>query len=206
MSYISNSLINSTVSTKKIILDNVFVMWGQISVCFFFFCVSIISPWLFFFDIFVLKTLRQTLASHTCRKIIHYFICRFPTRRALFDLYTADQVHLLPDYPRNASGSLQVAFYVQQPRGLFIGNTSILPGKTLVNIVKTYKSEIETAIGANISRVEAFIQSPSTPTTTSPTTLPTKVPDSNDTTKWIAVGVGIGVFVLIFFILLLIFW
>ena len=133
-------------------------------------------------------------------------ICRFPTRRALFDLYTADQVHLLPGYPRNASGSLQVAFYVQQPRGLFIGNASILPGETLVNIVKTYKSEMETAIGANISRVEAFIQSLLTSTTTSPTTLPTKVPDSNDTTKWIAIGVGIGVFVLICFILLVTLW
>lgn len=131
-------------------------------------------------------------------------------RRAPFDLYTADQVHLLPGYPRNASGSLQVAFYVQQPRGLFIGNASILPGETLVNIVKTYKSEMETAIGANISQVEAFIQSLLTPTTTSPTTLPTtlptKVQDSNDTTKWIAIGVGIGVFVLICFILLVTLW
>ena len=146
--------------------------------------------------------MRETLSSHTCRKIIHYLICRFPTRRALFDLYTADQVHLLPGYPRNASGSLQVAFYVQQPRGLFIGNASILPGETLVNIVKTYKSEIETAIGANISRVEAFIQSLLTPTT-----LPKKVPDSNDTNKGIFIGVGItGGFVLICSILLVIFW
>ena len=150
--------------------------------------------------------LRETISSHTCRKIIHCLISRFPTRRALFDLYTADQVHLLPGYPRNASGSLQVAFYVQQPRGLFIGNASILPGETLVNIVKTYKSEMETAIGANISRVEAFIQSLLTPTTT-PTTLPTKVPDSNDTTKGIAIGVGItGGVVLICSILLVIFW
>ena len=149
-------------------------------------------------------------------------ICRFLNRRALVDLYTADQVHLLPGYSKNASGSLRVAFYVQQPRSLFIGNASILPGETLVNIVETYKSEIETAIGANISRVQAFIQSLLTPTTTSPTmlpttlpttlpmtlptTLPTKVPDSNYTTKWIAIGVGIGVFVLIFFILLVTLW
>lgn len=145
-------------------------------------------------------------------------ICRFLNRRALVDLYTADQVHLLPGYPKNTSGSLRVAFYVQQPRSLFIGNASILPGETLVNIVETYKSEIETAIGANISRVQAFIQSLLTPTTTSPTTLPTtlpmtipttlptKVPDSNYTTKWIAIGVGIGVFVLIFFILLVTLW
>lgn len=65
---------------------------------------------------------------------------------------------------------------------------------------------METAIGANISQVEAFIQSLLTPTTTSPTTLPTKVQDSNDTTKWIAIGVGIGVFVLICFILLVTLW
>ena len=69
---------------------------------------------------------------------------------------------------------------------------------------------METAIGANISQVEAFIQSLLTPTTTSPTTLPTtlptKVQDSNDTTKWIAIGVGIEVFVLICFILLVTLW
>ena len=129
------------------------------------------------------------------------------TRRALsFDLYTADQVNLLPDYPSNASGSLQVAFYVLQPLGLFIGNTFVLPRDTLVDIVTTHESEIEATIGANISRVETLFQPPSTPTTKQTTTMiPTVVKESDEAGKWIAIGVGVGVFVT-FLILLVVLW
>ena len=119
----------------------------------------------------------------------------------LFDLYTADQVNLLPGYPSNASGSLQVAFYVLQPLGLFIGNTPVLPRDTLVDIVKTHESEIEATIGANISRVETLFQSPSTPATKQTTT---RIPDK-EAYKWIAVGGGIGIFVAIL-VLLVILW
>ena len=131
------------------------------------------------------------------------------TRRALvFDLYTADQVNLLPGYPSNASGSLQVAFYVLQPLGLFIGNTSALPRDTLVDIVKTHESEIEATIGANISRVETLFQSSSTPTTKKTTTrIPTEVKESKEAeaSNRIAIYVGIGVSVPIL-ILMVILW
>ena len=131
------------------------------------------------------------------------------TRRALlFDLYTADQVNLLPGYPSNASGSLQVAFCVLQPLGLFIGNTSALPRDTLVDIVKTHESEIEATIGANISRVETLFQSSSTPTTNKTTTrIPTEVKESKEAGNRIAIDVGIGVSVpIFFFILTVILW
>ncbi|XP_078368612.1 mucin-like protein [Oculina patagonica] len=118
-------------------------------------------------------------------------------RSPIFDLYTADQVHLLPGYPRNSSGSLLVAFYVQQPLGLFIGNFSVLPRDTLVDIVTTHKSVIETAIGANISNIEAWFKPTITPTT-SPTAIADK-PSSNDW-KWIAIGIGVGVVVIILII------
>ena len=113
------------------------------------------------------------------------------TRRALpFYFYTADHVNLLPGYPSNASGSLQVAFYVLQPLGLFIGNTSVLPRDALVDIVKTHESEIEATIGANISHVETWLQPPSTPTTKQTTTRkPTAAVESEDPLKWIAIGV-----------------
>ena len=106
-------------------------------------------------------------------------------------LYTADHVNLLPGYPSNASGSLQVAFYVLQPLGLFIGNTLVLPRDTLVDIVKTHESEIEATIGANISHVETLFQPPSTPTA---------VVGSEDTLKWIAIGVAPFPFVVVCFI------
>ncbi|KAJ7376162.1 hypothetical protein OS493_036541 [Desmophyllum pertusum] len=123
------------------------------------------------------------------------------TRSPLSELYTADQVHLLPGYPSNSSGSLQVAFYVQQPLGLFIGNISVLPRNTLATIVTSHKSVLETAIGANISGVETLFK----PTT--PTTLATAVPvdpSSNDW-KWIAIGVVVGVVVIIL-ILVFVIW
>ena len=139
--------------------------------------------------------------------ILNNYLLFCMTRRALpFDFYTADQVNLLPGYPSNASGSLQVAFYVLQPLGLFIGNTSVLPRDTLVDIVKTHESEIEATIGANISRVETLFQPPSTPTTKQTTTMiPTEVKESDEAGKWITIGVGIGVFVTIL-ILLVILW
>ena len=131
-----------------------------------------------------------------------FFHSIFIIRRSPFtELYTADQVHLLPDYPSNASGSLQVAFYVQQPLGLFIGNISVLPRSTLADIVIIHKSALETAIGANISDVEVLFK-PATPTT-SPTARP--VEPSNNDWKWIVIGVVVGA-VIIILILLIVFW
>jgi len=122
-------------------------------------------------------------------------------RSPFFDLYNADQVHLLPGYPSNASGFLQVAFYVQQPLGLFIGNISVLPRSTLVDIVITHKSALETAIGANISDIEVIFK-PAT-STTSPTAVP--VEPSSDVWKWAVIGVCVGVVVIIL-IIVIVFW
>ncbi|XP_078363782.1 uncharacterized protein LOC144648000, partial [Oculina patagonica] len=118
------------------------------------------------------------------------------------ELYTTDQVQLLPGYPSNASGSLQVAFYVQQPLGLFIGNFSVLPRDTLGDIVTTHKSVLETAIGANISDIEAFFEPTMAPTTSKKAG--TVEPSSKDW-KWIAIGVSIGVVVIII-IIAIVFW
>lgn len=127
------------------------------------------------------------------------------TRRAvLFDLYTADQVHLLPGYPTNSSGAIKTAFYVQQPLGLFIGNISVLPRSTLVDIIVTHKSELETAIDATISRVEALFK-PFSPTLTTSMASTPREKDSEDNWKWIVVGVGAGVATVIL-ALLLIWW
>ena len=114
------------------------------------------------------------------------------------DLYTADQVHLLSGYPSNASGSLQVAFYVQQPLGLFIADDAVLPRDILLHLVESHKSALGTVIGANISDVEAWFKP-----TASPTAGPAE-PSGNDW-KWIAIGVGVGIFVIIL-VLVFVFW
>ena len=124
-------------------------------------------------------------------------------RRALdFELYVADYVHLLPGYPSNGSVPLAVAFYVQQPPGLFIGNNSILPSNTLVDIIVLYKSQLEGAIGANISSVKALF-TPTGTTTTTITTTTTRKPieeSENNNWKWIVIGVIVGIFLIILII------
>ena len=118
-------------------------------------------------------------------------------RRALdFELYIADYVHLLPGYPSNGSVSRAVAFYVQQPPGLFIGNNSVLPSNTLVDITVLYKSELEGAIGATISSIKALF----TPTGTTTTTTKPIEQTENNNWKWIVIGVIVGIFFIILII------
>jgi len=112
-------------------------------------------------------------------------------------LYTADQVHLLPGYPRNAPDSLLVAFYVQQPLGQFIGNVSVLPGVTLHDIVLNNTAQLEPAVGGKILRVEILFKP-----TTSPTEKPVEEESSFDMWKRIAIGVSSGVFVIILVIVI----
>lgn len=112
-----------------------------------------------------------------------------------FALYSSQRVHLLPGYPNNASDTILVAFYIQQPLGLFVGNQSVLPSSTLLNIVLKHKSEIGSAIGANISKVEALSGSPSTPR--ADTLRPVQLTSDKDDWKWIIVGVLGGGLVLL---------
>ena len=122
-------------------------------------------------------------------------------RRALdFELYIADYVHLLPGYPSNGSVSRAVAFYVQQPPGLFIGNNSVLPSNTLVDIVALYKSELEGAIGATISSVKALFTPTGTTTTTTTTARKPIEESENNNWKWIVIGVIVGILFIILII------
>ena len=125
-------------------------------------------------------------------------------RSASPQLYTSNQVHLLLGYPSSASGSLQVAFYVQQPVGLSIGNVSVLPQSTLLGIFIEHKSELAIAIGANISDVKV-LPKPSTIPTTMGTTAPTESSSSDDW-KWIVIGVSIGVVVIIVIVVIVVYW
>ena len=124
-------------------------------------------------------------------------------RRALFfDLYTPEQVNLLPGYPNNSTGTYLLAFYIEQPLGLFIGNVSVLPRETLLEIVLKHKSALEKALGTNITGVELFLKL----TTTSATSLPTIEEKSNDSWKWIVIGVCVGVVVIIVVIMIVFCW
>ena len=117
----------------------------------------------------------------------------------LFDLYTTDQIHRLPEYPKNLSGLLYIAFYVQQPVGQYVSNASALPHRILAQIMVIHKSEIEAAIGANISGIEAWYK-PGEPTF-SPT-----VGTAGKEWKWIVIGAIVGGVVLVIVVIIVWRW
>ncbi|CAH3045006.1 unnamed protein product [Porites lobata] len=145
------------------------------------------------------KEIMASVASEYCN--VNRTECALTvTRQERIDLYLSLRVHLLPGYPRNASGALLVAFYVQQPVGLFIGNQSVLPSSALVEIIQLYERQIEAAIGANITGVEALFKPTSTPTE-----LPVAPTSSSDDTVWIIIGVLGGLVLLLLIILIVAF-
>ncbi|XP_022803204.1 mucin-like protein [Stylophora pistillata] len=131
-------------------------------------------------------SLRQAWTVVDCNSTMGFY----PSRSLLFDLYTKDQIHLMPGYPRNSSGLLQIAFYIQQPAGQYVGNASVLPQRILIEIIRYHESDIETAIGANISDIEAWFKP------TAPPSVGTAKPDDKQW-KWIIIGVSVGAVVLI---------
>ncbi|XP_044174744.1 uncharacterized protein LOC114975818 isoform X3 [Acropora millepora] len=114
-------------------------------------------------------------------------------------LYTAKQVHLLPGYPSNASGSLklQIAVYVQQPLEVSLGNVPVLPSNTLLTIILLHKSELGASIGAIILDAEVLFK----PTTSPPTSPQTEDTDSGYT-GWLMIAACLGA-VLIFVVIIL---
>ena len=91
---------------------------------------------------------------------------------------------------------------MQQPPGQSIGNILVLPRSTLVEIVKEHKSDIETAIGTNISDVEVFFK-PATPTTS---VTVGQLESSSNVGKWAAIGVFVAVVIIILIILIVFRW
>ena len=114
------------------------------------------------------------------------------------DLYTADQVHLVPGYPRNSSVFLLVAFYVQKPPG-YVTDVEAISSSTLLEILTMYKSDLEAAVGAQISKIQALF---------GPTLAPSQktVEYENDEWKWIAIGLSAGTAAIILIIILVIRW
>ena len=77
-----------------------------------------------------------------------------------------------------------------------------LPRSTLVEIVTTYRSDLGTAIGANISDIEALIKL-ATPTMS---VTVGQLKSSNNVGKWAAVGVFVGVVITILIIFIVCRW
>ena len=98
------------------------------------------------------------------------FICFLSTKRkrrsASNPIFTEDQVHLLPGYPKQVSQVplvAVVAFYLQSPPGSSI---AVVTKNVVVAIVRSSMTDISSAINANISDVQQLFAD----TTTAPST------------------------------------
>ncbi|XP_068759718.1 mucin-like protein [Montipora capricornis] len=106
-------------------------------------------------------------------------------RRSLNNLiFTEDQVHLLPGYPKQVSQVpllAVIAFYLQTPLG---SSSSVINKNVVVTIVKSSVAEISSALNATISNVQQLIEDTATTASASePTSATTISPRTSPTTK-----------------------
>lgn len=131
-------------------------------------------------------------------------------RRRALNIFTADNVHLLPGFPVQDSSSLRVAFYILLP-SLVIPGGGVIPVDTLLQVVNISKSDLEAALGVTIAEIKkapthspppsqaSNVTSKSSPASTSTTQtsiITTIGPETTDDWK-IIVGVVVGVLVIV---------
>ena len=108
------------------------------------------------------------------------FRCHSARRRraASYVIFTENQVHILPGYPKQISQDpllATLAFYLLSPPGL---SSEVINKGTLVSIVKGSLAEISSSINGNISRVETLFTE-TTPTASLTSTREPEEADSN---------------------------
>ena len=112
------------------------------------------------------------------------------------------------------NSALRVAFYILLPS--FLQSSGIIPAAALEQVVNNVKSDLETALGFNISEIKlTYVPTtvPPTPTnatnvttseqpqTTGPASTVTTTEKTNDDWKWIVIGVVVGVVIIVIIIL-----
>ncbi|KAJ7374270.1 hypothetical protein OS493_007352 [Desmophyllum pertusum] len=147
------------------------------------------------------KTVVATSATKHCSEADN---CKSTTasarrkRAADYVIFTEDQVHILPGYPKQISQDpllATLAFYLQFPPG---SSTDIIKKGILVSIVKGSLADISSSINGNISSVQTLFAETTTPQTTSVTpTRPTEKDNSNIKNYIIAGSVAGGLLVII---------
>lgn len=101
-------------------------------------------------------------------------------RSASNPIFTEDQVHLLPGYPKQVSQvplAAVVAFYLQSPPGSSI---VVVTKNVLVAIVRSSMADIASAINANISNVQLRFPDTTTVSSTVITTASSATPTTQD--------------------------
>lgn len=117
-------------------------------------------------------------------------------RAANYVIFTENQVHILPGYPKQISQDpllATLAFYLLSPPGL---SSEVINKGTLVSIVKGSLAEISSSVNGNISRVETLFTETTATTSVTPTREAPKA-DSNSIYYIIAGSLAGGLLLII---------
>ncbi|XP_078349239.1 mucin-like protein [Oculina patagonica] len=144
------------------------------------------------------KTAVATAATKHCSETDNCKSTPVSSRRkraAAYMIFTEDQVHILPGYPKQISKDpllASLAFYLQFPPGT--SSDDAIKKDALVAIVKGSLADISNSINANISSVQTLFAETSTVTpTTSVGILPSEpCGGSNSKMKYIIAGSVVG--------------
>ncbi|KAL9953581.1 hypothetical protein ACROYT_G041023 [Oculina patagonica] len=128
-------------------------------------------------------------------------------RAAAYMIFTEDQVHILPGYPKQISEDpllANLAFYLQFPPGT--SSDDAIKKDALVAIVKGSLADISNSINANISSLQTLFAETSTVTSTTSvaSTRPTEKDDSNSKMTYIIAGSVAGGVLLIIVIVVIV--
>ena len=136
-----------------------------------------------------------------------FFSARRKRRSANSLVFTENQVHVLPGYPKQISLIpllAKIAFYLQAPAG---SSSAVISKAVVVSIVQNSVASISSAINANISSVQTLFADTTTttsaPTTTTRAPLPT---EKESKMMYIIAGSVAGGVLLIIIIILVVWW
>ena len=134
-----------------------------------------------------------------------YRLCSARRKRAAsYIIFTEDQVHILPGYPKQISMDpllANLAFYLQFPPGTF--NVDAISKDNLVSIIKGSIADISNAINGNISSVQALVAETSTTVTTTDVASRPPEKDSDKLPYVIAGSVAAGMLVIIIAVIII---
>ncbi|KAM7439520.1 hypothetical protein ABFA07_011180 [Porites harrisoni] len=125
-------------------------------------------------------------------------------------VFTENQVHVLPGYPKQISVSpllANISFYIQSPAG---SSFTVMPKAVVVAIVQSSLASISSALNANISSVQTLFADTTTATSSTPpiTTATTRVlpTEKESNMKYIIAGCVASGLVIIIIVVILVWW
>lgn len=150
----------------------------------------------------------QTTVNRWCSSSCFFFHRLYSARRkraASFIIFTEDQVHILPGYPKQISTDpllASLAFYLQFPPGT--SDVDAIAKDTLVSVVKGSIADISNTINGNISSVQTLVAE--TSTTVTSTEAPSRPTEKDSDKLPYIIGGSVAGGMLVIIIAVIIIW